>query len=118
MSAIFENTEGNVWRLRISGLLKKSEMDAAQAAFTEHFKKEKTIRILAILDRFEGWEKGADWGDMSFMFEHGDNIEKMAIVGDPQWETETLIFSGAGYRRTEIKFFPTGQVAEAEAWLQ
>jgi hypothetical protein len=73
--------------------------------------------VLAILENFEGWEKGADWNDLDFQLSHGNEIAKIAIVGEPRWEPDALAFAGAGFRRAPVKFFPASQIAEARAWL-
>ena len=74
-------------------------------------------RVLAILENFEGWERGADWNDLDFMISHGDEIAKIAIVAEPRWEVEALAFAGAGVRRSPVKFFPPDELAAARAWL-
>jgi hypothetical protein len=33
------------------------------------------------------------WGDVSFMMEQGQYIEKMAIVGDEKWRDDALAFT-------------------------
>jgi hypothetical protein len=117
MSATIQKEEGRIWQFRISGILKKAELDSAQAAAREEIAKAGKIKVLLLLDGFQGWEKGADWGDMTFAANHGDDIEKIAVVADPKWETEALMFVGAGFRRTQVKFFVPGQAAQARAWL-
>jgi hypothetical protein len=106
-----------IWALRISGLLCKAEQDTAQTAVAKDFKAGGTAKLLVIVEDFRGWEVGADWGDMSFLFKHGDQITKIAIVADPQWETQLLMFAGAGVRQAPVRFFATGQTADARAWL-
>ena len=116
MSATIKR-EDKFWLFRISGVLKKAELDSAQAMAREEINKAGKIKVLLILDGFQGWEKGADWGDMTFAVDHGDDIERIAIVGDPRWETETLMFTGAGFRQTQVKFFAADQAPQARAWL-
>ena len=105
--------------MRISGLLKKSELDAAQASAAKQLaaKGQVKVKVLVMVEDFKGWEGGADWGDMNFYAEHGDKMEKIAIVGDPKREAEWMMFMGAGIRPSPIKFFPQGQIAQARAWL-
>jgi len=44
---------------------------------------------------------------------HGDQIQKIAIVADPKWETQVLMFVGTGFRGAPVKSFPSDQLAEA-----
>ena len=103
--------------LRISGKLQPSEFGAAQEALTRTIDAGVKPRLLAILDKFEGWERGADWNDLDFLFSHSDKIAKIAIVVDPSWEVPALAFAGAGVRRAPVKFFPPNELAEARQWL-
>ena len=58
----------------------------------------------AAAEGFAGWERHEDWGDVSFMTEQGQHIEKMAIVGDEKWRDDALAFTAKGFR-------PTAEVA-------
>jgi hypothetical protein len=117
MGATIEREEGNLRVLRITGLLKKSEFDAALATEASQWGPTTRVKVLVIVENFNGWERGADWGDMTFFETHGDQIDKIAIVADPQLETDLLMFAGAGFRRAPVKFFSTNQLAQARAWL-
>lgn len=117
MGATIEREEGNLRVLRITGLLRKSEWDSALATEAEHWRPETRLKVLVIVKDFKGWERGADWGDMDFFVEHDHQIEKIAIVADPKWKLETLMFAGAGVRSAQVKFFPESQLTMARAWL-
>jgi len=75
------------------------------------------IKLLLIVEDFQGWESGVDWGDMSFMLEHDENIEKMAIVGDEDLKDEFFAFAAQPLRTTQIEYFAPSRLAEAEAWV-
>lgn len=119
MGAAIGQQQGDVYVMRITGLLKKSELDALQTAAAKVLDHDPLLRakLLILLERFEGWERNPDWGDMTFYVEHGDRITKIAIVGDPQWETEFKMFTGAGFRAAPVRFYPTDQLQQARAWL-
>jgi hypothetical protein len=117
MGLAVEKESGDVWVLRISSLLRKSEQDNVQAAAAKDFEAGGTAKLLVIAEDFRGWEPGADWGDLTFLVKYGNQITKIAIVADPKWQTAFMAFAGAGFRRAPVKFFPTGQATEARAWL-
>jgi hypothetical protein len=117
MGVTIQQEEGNLRVVRITGLLRKSEMDAALAAEAREWGPAARIKALVQLEDFEGYERGADWGDLSFLIKHDHQIEKIAIVADPKWEGEALAFAGAGFRQAQVKFFPAKQLAQARAWL-
>ncbi len=117
MGVTIQQEEGNLRVLRITGQLRKSELDAALTTEARQWGLETRVRVLVMVEDFEGWERGPDWGDMTFFETHGDQVDKMAIVADPQLETDLLMFTGAGFRRTAVKFFPANQLTQAREWL-
>jgi len=117
MSVRIEREESGLRVLRITGLLKKSEFDAALAAEANQWGPATRVKVLVILENFEGWERGADWGDVTFFFSHDHQIEKIAIVADPRWETGATVFAGTGLRQGQVKFFSENQLALARTWL-
>ncbi|MCI0499885.1 MAG: STAS/SEC14 domain-containing protein [Planctomycetales bacterium] len=117
MGITVQQESPDVGVMRITGLLKKSEMDAVQAAAAKDLQSGASVKMLIVLENFKGWERGSDWGDMNFYAEHGDKIAKIAIVGDPKHETDWLMFTGAGFRRAPVKYFPPDQLEQARQWL-
>jgi hypothetical protein len=104
--------------LHISGILRKEELDAAQAAALKELAPRENIGLLVIVDAgFRGWTRSEEWGDVSFFVQHGDRILKIAIVGEPVWEKKMLMFAGAGLRHAPVRYFRLKQLAEAKAWL-
>jgi len=117
MGATIQQEKGNLRVLRITGLLRKSELDAALTIEANQWGPATRVKVLVIVEDFKGWEQGADWGDMTFFATYGDRIDKIAIVSDPKWESEILAFAGAGFRRAPVKFFSANQLALGRAWL-
>ena len=117
MAAKIDYEPNDVCVLRISGTLKRSEFGAEQATLAGKIDVGARPRLLAILEDFEGWERGADWNDLDFLISHSGEVAKIAIVADPRWETQSLAFAGAGIRRAPVKFFPPEELAAARAWL-
>ena len=104
--------------LRIRGILKRSEFDTEQSALAHKIDTGSKLRLLVILENFEGWERNADWGnDLDFLFLHSGKISKIAIVAEPRWETVALAFAGAGVRRAPVKFFQPNELEQARSWL-
>lgn len=107
----------NICVMQISGLLKRSEFGSSQNSIGKKIDGGDQPRVLAILENFQGWERGADWNDLDFMLTHGNEVAKIAIVGEARWEAEALAFAGAGFRRAPVKFFPSTQLVEARTWI-
>src|SRR5438874_12079882 len=117
MAATIDYEPNEICVLRISSVLNRSEFEAEQNALARRIDIGAKPRLLAILEDFEGWERGADWNDLDFLISHSGAIAKIAIVAEPQWETQALAFAGAGVRRAPVKFFSPQELATARAWL-
>ena len=117
MSAILEQHDDRLLVLRITGELKKSELDAVQSEFVEKSAGGGTVKLLVLLENFTSWERSEAWGDTDFFFSHRNDFEKIAVVGNPRLEAQVLAFTGAGLRKGPVKFFPETGESEARAWL-
>lgn len=109
--------EGGTLYLRISGVMKLTDHQSLQNAGMGLMAQGNKLRLLVTLEDFQGWEKGVDWGDIGFLIEHGNDIAKMAFVGDERWKDQVYAFVGKGLRTTEIEFFPSSSMKEAESWI-
>jgi hypothetical protein len=103
--------------LRIGGVLKQAEFAAAQDELARKIDAGAKPRLLVVGEDFAGWERGADWNDLDFLFSHSGEIARIAVVAEPRWEVQALAFAGAGVRRAPVRFFPPNELAEARAWL-
>jgi hypothetical protein len=110
--------DGAVLHVRISGVMRLADQQSLQGAGMKLIAKGRKARLLVTLVDFQGWEKGVDWSDVGFLMEHGDDISKMAIVGDERWRDQIFAFVGKGFRSTEIEFFPPASMKEAERWIR
>lgn len=117
MSVEITDNSGGILTARVSGKLTQPELAALQSAAGDILRQQGRTRLLVVAENFEGWERGGDWGDLSFSIEHDAEIEKMAIVGEKQWEASALLFASKGLRPFPIEFFESADIARARAWL-
>ncbi len=106
-----------VLTIKITGKLRQSELAAAQKNAAEILRKRGDSRVLILAEKFEGWEKGGDWGDLSAQTQLDEQIERIAIVGEKRWEDVALLFTGKGIRKVEIEYFAPMEVSRARSWL-
>jgi hypothetical protein len=119
MAITFQEKSGNLGEMHVTGLVRKSELDAVQAQVAKKFEADPqlSIKLLIIVKDFKGWEKSDDWTDISFYFIYGDKITKIAVVADPIHEDNLKMFMGGGIRPTPIKFFKPDEIELAHKWL-
>lgn len=105
--------------LRIRGMVDKAIVNRVQeVAASDVARGRKDIKLLIILDDFRGWKRGDDWGDLTFFIEHGNVISQIAVVGDPKWEGDMMMFLGASRRTGAVRFFGPEGETQARRWLQ
>ena len=109
----------NIFRVELQGTLRKADLDRCQTQLIAEMRRLGPVRLLFVLDRFDGWEPGDNWSDLSFYASHGDLIERIAIVGEEKWRSEALMFVGADLRRAPVEFFagPSASTDDARVWL-
>jgi len=119
MGATLKKDENGVWVATLSGDVTKAELDALQAAGIKAAVPGEKARVLVLVDKdFRGFSGSVqEWSDVSFIVKYGDKITKIAIVGDPAWESEMLLFTGAGVRLAPVRYFSPAQLVEAKDWL-
>ena len=116
MPITLQHERENIYRLEIRGILGKTELEQGETMLAAEVGRLSAVKLLVVLIGFEGWQPHADWNDLTFFVKHGDAIERIAIVGDPKWRSEALMFAAAGLRKAPVQFFPD-DAAAARAWL-
>ncbi|HKW01539.1 MAG TPA: STAS/SEC14 domain-containing protein [Vicinamibacterales bacterium] len=117
MSLTLTPEGGSTYRLNASGVMRKAEFEKCQQQLAREIASHGHVKLLVLLERFEGWADADNWSDLSFYMAHGDEIDRIAIVGDEIWRSEALMFAVADLRRAPVEFFPTDKMTDARAWL-
>jgi hypothetical protein len=117
MSAEIVDNAAGVLTIKISGKLRHSELAAAKKNAAEMLKKRGGSRLLVLAEKFEGWEKGGDWGKLSGQEQLDAQIDRMEIVGEKRWEDVALLFTGKGIRHVDIEYFSPAELTTARSWL-
>jgi len=83
---IIENKSGNILELEVSGKFVASDFQTLESTFQGLVERYGKIRVLFIMRDFHGWEPVAFWDEVKFDLKHFSDIERLAMVGDKQWE--------------------------------
>ena len=106
-----------VFRIEIRGAMRKADLERHQRALLAEMTRVGTVKLLFVLEGFDGWDRADNWSDLSFYIKHGDAIARIAIVGDERWRSEALMFAGADLRKAAVEFFPPQALTDARIWL-
>lgn len=116
MYRLMNQSSERVIGIKVSEKLTEKDYKTLVPLIEEAIRKQGKIRLLWDMDDFEGWNVDALWQDLKFDTEHKDDIERLALVGDKQWEKwisqpTKLFFDKA-------KYFDRDRVTEAWTWLR
>lgn len=75
-----------------------------------------TIRLLVELIDFEGWTAGALWADTKLAAKHFNDIERLAVVGDAQWEKGVAMFVKP-FTGATVRYFDVREAQDARRWI-
>jgi hypothetical protein len=118
VSIMFVKETEDLYLVHIKGTLAFEDLKEAENKARDEIDRTQKVKVLILAERFSGWGKGGDWGDLTFMYEYDSHIEKIAVVADPKWQDQILMFVGANKRQASVEFFCSGQEQDARTWLQ
>jgi hypothetical protein len=103
--------------MRLEGKLEYEDYRRLQVRFLELAKGQGKIRALVIADKFQGWGREGDWGDLALQEQLDTAIHCMAIVCGDEWRDSFAMFAGQGMRPFPVEIFPPSDAAKAQVWL-
>jgi hypothetical protein len=109
------NAETKTLEVRASGKLSAQDYHDFEPAVDGLIESGK-IKILFEMHDFHGWEMGAMWEDIKFATKHCRDIEKIAMIGEKNWEKWMAVICKP-FTMSKIKYFDAGEVEAARAWL-
>jgi len=119
MATKFElEDDSNIVLINVSKKLSIEELKQLQGRCETAIKTVGNIKLLVVLNDFQGWGKARGWEDMSFSEKNDTHIDKFAIVGDAErWEDLAYAFTAKGLRPVPIEFFGHTEMSTARRWL-
>ena len=108
---------GKVLVIRVSGTLEKVDYERFVPAFEQLVRQHGMIRVLFDMTDFHGWDAGAMWEDIKFGAKHFADIERLAMVGEMQWQHGMAMFCKP-FTKATILYFDHTDAAEALKWLE
>ena len=116
MPISLQHERDNVFRLEVRGTLRKSDLESAVPWAAGEIERLGTVRLLWILEEFEGWDP-QDHYNLSFYMKYGDAVDRIAVVCAERWRELAMMFVAADLRKGLVMHFPESALAEARAWL-
>jgi len=113
---VTEVPSGTIVRLIIKDTLKKEDYEHFVPMVEKIMESRDKIRMVIELRDFKGWSAGAMWEDTKFGLSHFNDIDRLAIVGDKQWEKTMAAFIKP-FTTATVKYFDLETLDAANAWI-
>jgi SpoIIAA-like len=112
-----EKGNGKILEVRVSGKLVHEDYQRFVPKFDRLVKRHGKIRLLFEMNDFHGWELQAAWDDLRLGMKHFADIERIAMVGDQNWEKWMAAFCQP-FTKAEVRYFESDAVGQARNWLK
>ena len=108
---------GDIVTLTFKGKVDKEDYDMFVPQIEGLMQGDAKIRLLVELQDFKGWTAGALWEDTKFAARHFNDIERLAIVGDAQWERNMTAFIKP-FTTATVRYFDMQHADQARDWIR
>ncbi|MBN2473425.1 MAG: STAS/SEC14 domain-containing protein [Pirellulales bacterium] len=108
---------GKVLEVSVTGKLTKEFYTSFVPTVDQQIAEHGKIRVLFVMHDFHGWTAGALWEDSKFDFRHWRDIQRLAIVGETQWQHGMAVFCKP-FTMAKIRYFDHTQIDDARTWLE
>lgn len=109
-------SSGKVIGYKAIGTITKEDVDKVKPDLQYLAQNEGKFCMLFDLDQFQGETVEALTQDLEFGLEYGKDIQKLAIVGDKEWEQK--VAETAQTFGFNTKYFHSSEIEEAWNWLR
>ena len=113
---LHEENDGRILVVHIIGKLVKADYEQFVPEFERLVPQHGKLRVLFDMTGFHGWDASALWEDTKFGIHHFADIERLAMVGEKQWQHGMAIFARP-FTKATVRYFDHADAAEARTWL-
>ena len=111
-----EQQGGKVLQVTVSGKLAAEDYKRFLPEFERLVQEHGKISVLVDMKDFHGWEPRALWEDLKLDVKHFADIDRLAMVGDKQWEKGMADFCRP-FTTARIRYFDQADAEVARDWI-
>ncbi len=111
-----QQSSGNVLGFKLSGKLHDEDYKHFVPVVEEAIQAHGKVRLVAHLTDFHGWDPHAVWDDTKFATKHCRDVEKVAIIGEKQWE-KWMAAICKPFTMAKVQYFDAGEADKAWEWV-
>ena len=118
MYQILDKSSDNIIGIRISDKLTKDDYKTLIPLWENAIRQYGKIRMLWLMDDFKGWSPEAMLEDLKFDFQHNQDVERLAMVGQTWWEEWMTKVTDLIFTQSDARYFEESQHQEAWNWIR
>lgn len=108
--------EGNFVALKLVGKLHDADYKEFVPVIEASAEKGK-LHLLVDMTEFHGWDAPALWDDIQLDAKFGNQIERLAFIGNKEWQAWMAKICKP-FTRATIQYFDANDAKDAWAWVQ
>jgi len=111
-----ENADAGVVEIAVEGRISREEFDEVAGKLENFIASHGKVRLLEVINDFEGIDASAFWDDLKFSLRHLNDFSRCAIVTRARWIKSWSKLVGSMFH-CELAHFEPDKIEEARAWL-
>ena len=116
MIEVLNSPNESVLGFKLSGFLHDEDYKTFVPLVDDAIANEGKVRILAHFHDFKGWDAHALWDDIKFSSTHCTKIDRIALVGEKEWE-KWMAPVCKPFTMAKIQYFDVHEIDAAWSWL-
>ena len=117
MIDIQDSKVNDVLEIKVLEKLTNADFEHAEPVIEKHISESANPKLLLIMQEFSGWnDASAFWKDLKMDTEYIGEFDRIALVGDEEWEEWSAKLTNP-VTSAEIEFFNLAEITDARKWL-
>ncbi|HKJ80240.1 MAG TPA: STAS/SEC14 domain-containing protein [Prolixibacteraceae bacterium] len=117
MFKVLDLTYNNLIAVEIDGQIKKEDYDKVNPLIEKAVKEHGKVKLYLYIAKIEGIDAKAFLEDVKTYFRHFNDMEKIAVVGDNDWQKFWSNLAGP-FVSGKLNYFNKSETAEAQIWIR
>lgn len=118
MYEILPQSQDDVLGVRVSGTLTEADYDRLIPFLEARVREHGPLRVLVLMEDWHGWDSiGALWEDAKMDARLNEHVERIAMVGDEEWERWMSKLSRP-FAEGQLRYFDAADLDAAWTWVR
>lgn len=115
--SVQESGDNQLLEARASGRIEADDYQGFMQAFERRIRHDSKLALVLEFHDFEGLSKEGAWAEIPLVYEHLNNVVKVALVGDREWEAAMTRF-GRPFAKATLQFYKPDEIDAAREWAR